>query len=100
MKPMTVRDLKMLLETLDPDAWVDLSRDEEGNSYGGVMPMIGFGKKIDGSCGVVLYPIGGEMPESRYDFDDADAQDRTVANKSLFRLWEGLIGAMNFDKPQ
>lgn len=64
---MKVKQLAKLLKELDQDAVIDLSSDEEGNSYGDIGE--GFAEGILEETGekvYTIYPEGMEDPISRY----------------------------------
>jgi hypothetical protein len=63
---MKVKELIAILNTLDSDAVIDMSSDEEGNSYGDVSNGYAVGKLFNGEKVYTLYPSNSEMPEDRY----------------------------------
>jgi hypothetical protein len=64
---MKVKELRKFLATLpDQDAIIDISSDEEGNSFGDIDTDIAESKLKDGRRAYSLYPITNEMPEDRY----------------------------------
>lgn len=65
---MKVKQLIGILLQLEPDAVIDISSDEEGNSFGDISEEICEGKLNDGRKAYSLYPENQQMPEERYDF--------------------------------
>ena len=64
---MKVKELQKLLKTLDPNAVIDVSSDEEGNSFGDIEDNVAEGiLKATGEKVFSLYPISNELPEERY----------------------------------
>ena len=63
---MKVKELIAILNTFDSDAVIDMSGDEEGNSYGDVSNGYAVGKLFNGEKVYTLYPSNSEMPEDRY----------------------------------
>lgn len=68
---MTVRNLIKLLKTLDQTAIIDMSSDEEGNSFGDISPDLAESKLKKTMQKVYsLYPENWELPEDRYFFQN------------------------------
>jgi len=65
---MVVKDLITLLKTLDQKAVIDMSSDEEGNSYGDISNSLSEGTLINGRKVYTIYPEGQDMAEDRYKF--------------------------------
>ena len=63
---MIVKDLIKLLKTLDQEAVIDMSSDEEGNSFGDISDSLSKWKLKDGRKVYSLYPINSNLPELRY----------------------------------
>ena len=63
---MKVKELIKLLKTLDRDAVIDMSTDEEGNSYGDIVGQVSEGVLKSGEKVYSLMPSNSEMPEDRY----------------------------------
>ena len=63
---MIVKDLIKLLKTLDQEAVIDMSSDEEGNSFGDIADTFFEGMLKDGRKAYSLYPINSDLPELRY----------------------------------
>ena len=63
---MKVKELIGMLNTLELDATIDMSSDEEGNSYGDISNGYAEGKLFNGEKVYTLYPKNSEMPEDRY----------------------------------
>ena len=63
---MKVKELIGMLNTLELDATIDMSSDEEGNSYGDTSNGYAEGKLFNGEKVYTLYPKNSEMPEDRY----------------------------------
>lgn len=68
---MTVRELRQFLFKLEnQDAVIDISSDEEGNSYGDIDDSVAEGRLKDGRKVYSLYPINNELAEERYLTDE------------------------------
>ncbi len=65
---MLVKELIKMLKTLDQNATIDMSSDEEGNSYGDIDDGVAQGTRLNGDTGYSLYPENCELPEDRYKF--------------------------------
>ena len=63
---MKVKELIGMLNTLELDATIDMSSDEEGNSYGDISNGYAEGNLFNGEKVYTLYPKNSEMPEDRY----------------------------------
>ena len=63
---MKVKELIGMLNTLELDATIDMSSDEEVNSYGDISNGYAEGKLFNGEKVYTLYPKNSEMPEDRY----------------------------------
>ena len=63
---MTVQELMQILKTLEPDAVIDMSKDEEGNAFGDIHPSLAKLKLKDGRRVYTLYPSNQQMFEQRY----------------------------------
>jgi hypothetical protein len=63
---MTAAELMGYLMHFEPDAVVDISSDEEGNSYGDIAPDFAEGQLLDGRKVYTLYPMNCEDPLDRY----------------------------------
>jgi len=64
---MRVKELiKLLVDLDDLDAVIDMSIDEEGNSFGDIDKGVSIGKLFNGEKVYTLYPSNSEMPEDRY----------------------------------
>jgi len=63
---MKVKELMWILTTLDKNAVIDISSDEEGNRYGDIDNGVAEGKLVSGEKVYSLYPMSSEDPEDRY----------------------------------
>lgn len=63
---MTVSELKSLLNGLEDDAQVDLSSDEEGNSYGEAERISQSTLRETGEKVYILFPGRQQMADERY----------------------------------
>ncbi len=63
---MIVKDLIKLLKTLDQEAVIDMSSDEEGNSFGDISDSLAEWRLKDGRKVYSLYPTNSDLPELRY----------------------------------
>lgn len=63
---MKVKKLIEVLNTLDLNAVIDMSSDEEGNCYGDISEGVAVGKLFNGETVYTLYPDNAQMPEDRY----------------------------------
>ena len=64
---MKVKELiKLLVDLDDLDATIDMSSDEEGNSYSDISNGYAQGQLFNGENVYTLYPMNSEMPEDRY----------------------------------
>lgn len=74
---MKVKELIKLLKTLDQDATIDMSSDEEGNTFGDIDTGLGDGFLLDHFTGTkggrvyTLYPVSSQDPSERY-FDEEE----------------------------
>lgn len=65
---MKVKELIKILEKLEQDAIIDISSDEEGNSFGDISDELASGTLLNGKKAYSLYPLSNELPEERYNF--------------------------------
>ncbi|MBU0479070.1 hypothetical protein KKC91_10955 [bacterium] len=65
---MIVKNLIKLLKTLDQNAVIDMSSDEEGNSFGDISENYAELTLKDGRKAYGLYPMNSEEPGCRYKF--------------------------------
>ena len=63
---MKVKELMWILTTLDKNAVIDISSDEEGNRYGDIDNGVAEGKLVSGEKVYSIYPVSLEDPEDRY----------------------------------
>tara|TARA_R100000808_G_scaffold25026_1_gene60585 strand:+ start:1083 stop:1313 length:231 start_codon:yes stop_codon:yes gene_type:complete len=63
---MKVNELMKYLMYMEPDAVIDISSDEEGNSYGDISNSFAEGQLLDGTKVYTLYPENCEDPLDRY----------------------------------
>jgi len=69
---MKVKELIKELKTLDQEAVIDLSSDEEGNSFGDIGEGVAESRlRSTGEKVYSLYPQNSETPEDRY-LDEED----------------------------
>ena len=66
---MTAAELMGYLMHFEPDSIVDISSDEEGNSYGDIAPSFAEGQLLDGRKVYALYPLNCQEPLERYLID-------------------------------
>ena len=69
VKKMKVKELIKILRTLEPEAIIDMSTDEEGNSYGDIDDSLSEGELLSGKKVYTLYPWNCEQAEDRYKLD-------------------------------
>jgi len=67
---MKVKELIKLLQGLDKEAIINMSSDEEGNSFGDIDTELAEGKLKNGEKVYSLYPITDELAEERYQEED------------------------------
>lgn len=66
---MKVKELIKMLKTLDQNAVIDMSTDEEGNSFGDIDEELGEDiLESTGEKAYTLFPYTCEMPEDRYKY--------------------------------
>lgn len=65
---MTVKQLINILRTLEQDAIIDISIDEEGNGFGDISNQLAEGMLKNGKKVYSLYPDNAQLPEDRYQY--------------------------------
>ena len=68
---MLVKELIVMLLELELDATINMSTDEEGNSYGDIDKSVAEGKlQRDGQRVYSLYPIDSQCPSEIFIYDN------------------------------
>jgi hypothetical protein len=63
---LKVKELIKMLKELNPEYEIDMSTDEEGNSYGDIDNAVAEGNLKDGTPIYSLYPYNCQLPEEKF----------------------------------